>query len=88
MTYREVARKLKSLGCVESPRTGGGSHRKWKNPSAGRASIVPDWGGNDLKLGTIRGVVRQLALDWDSFQSAGLGWALSSASYAWSALGP
>src|SRR5947209_6307710 len=28
MTYREVARKLRSLGCRELPRTGDGAHRK------------------------------------------------------------
>ena len=30
---------------------------------------VPDWGGDDLKPGTVRAVVRQLGLDWNSFQS-------------------
>lgn len=31
MTYREVTRKLKALGCQELLRRGGGSHRKWLN---------------------------------------------------------
>jgi mRNA interferase HicA len=70
MTYREVARKLASLGCHELPRTGGGSHRKWRNPNTNRITVVPDWGGDDLKSGTIRGVVRQLGLAWDEFQQA------------------
>jgi mRNA interferase HicA len=52
--YREVAGKLASLGCREVPRTGGGSHRKWLNPATNRSTTVPDWGGKDLKLGTIR----------------------------------
>ena len=60
MTYREVAKKLASLGCRELPRTGNGSHRKWFNPATDKISVLPDWGGGDLKLGTIRGAVRQL----------------------------
>ena len=70
MTYREVARKLSSLGCHEVPRKGGGSHRKWTNPATGRSTVVPDWGGRDLKTGTIRGVVRQLGLNWIDFAAA------------------
>jgi predicted RNA binding protein YcfA (HicA-like mRNA interferase family) len=70
MKYREVARKLSTLGCEELPRTGGGSHRKWHNPATGQATVVPDWGGRDLKTGTIRAAVRQLGLDWNEFQQA------------------
>lgn len=70
MTYRDVARKLTVLGCVEVPRKGGGSHRKWRNPATKRSTVVPDWGARDLKVGTVRGVVRQLGLDWAAFQSA------------------
>jgi predicted RNA binding protein YcfA (HicA-like mRNA interferase family) len=70
MIDREVARKLRSLGCHELPRTGDGSHRKWLNPTTGQSTTVPDWGGDDLKLGTIRGAVRQLGLAWDDFKRA------------------
>jgi mRNA interferase HicA len=70
MTYREVAKKPESLGCQEVPRSGGGSHRKWHNPATDGSTVVPDWGGDDLKLCTIRGIVRQLGLDWDEFQQA------------------
>ena len=70
MTYREVARKLVALGCVEVPRKGGGSHRKWLNPANSRSTVLPDWGGRDLKLGTIRAAVRQLGLDWQDFLAA------------------
>lgn len=68
MTYREVERKLRRLGCQELSRRSGGSHRKWMNPAAGRATTIPDWGPNDLKLGTIRGIVRQLGLEWQRFE--------------------
>lgn len=70
MKYREVASKLTALGCGELPRRGGGSHRKWLNPVGQRLSIVPDWGSRDLKLGTVRAVVRQLGLDWQDFLNA------------------
>ena len=70
MKYREVARKLSTLGCREIPRRGSGSHRKWHNPSSGRSTVVPDWGGRDLKLGTVRAAVRQLGLEWDDFDAA------------------
>jgi mRNA interferase HicA len=70
MRYRDVARKLSRLGCVEVPRTGDGSHRKWLNPVTGNLTVVPDWGGDDLKLGTLRAAVRQLGLSWDEFGQA------------------
>lgn len=70
MTYREVARKLTHLGCRERPRRGPGSHRKWFNPVNQRVTVVPDWGGRDLKLGTIRAAIRQLGVDWDEFKNA------------------
>ena len=70
MTYRDVARKLAAVGCQELPRRGGGSHRKWSNPDTQRATVIPDWGGRDLKMGTIRAAVRQLGIDWQGFQNA------------------
>lgn len=68
MKYRDVVRKLKALNCQELPRRGGGSHRKWHNPATGRATILPDWGAKDLKLGTVRAAVRQLGIDWGVFE--------------------
>ena len=70
MRYRDVARKLRDLGCEELPRRGGGSHRAWHNPATGRIAPVPDWGSKDLKIGTLRHIVRQLGLDWGTFKRA------------------
>jgi predicted RNA binding protein YcfA (HicA-like mRNA interferase family) len=70
MKYREAARKLVALGCEELARRSSGSHRKWYNPANGRFAPLPDWGNKDLKLGTLRAVVRQLGLDWDVFKDA------------------
>ena len=70
MRYIEVVRKLKSFGCEELPRRGGGSHRKWFHPKTGKATAVPDWGSKDLKTGTVRSVVRQLGIDWQDFEKS------------------
>jgi mRNA interferase HicA len=70
LKYREVAHKLSSLGCEELPGRAASSHRKWRNPSTGSATVLPDWGAKDLKLGTVRAAVRQLGLDWDAFREA------------------
>lgn len=70
MKYREIASKLSALGCRELPRRRGGSHRKWLNPRVNQATVIPDWGGRDLKLGTVRAAVRQLGIAWDAFLNA------------------
>jgi mRNA interferase HicA len=70
MKYREAARKLRSLGCQELPRRSSGSHRKWYNPVADQIASLPDWGPKDLKFGTLRAVVAQLGLDWETFKGA------------------
>lgn len=68
MTYRELTQKLRRLECIELPRRGGGSHRKWLNPALNQATVIPDWGNKDLKTGTIRAIVQQLGLEWDIFK--------------------
>jgi predicted RNA binding protein YcfA (HicA-like mRNA interferase family) len=67
MNYKDLARKLRSLGCNEIARRGGGSHRKWLNPATGKGTIIPDWGSKDLKQGTIKGILKQLGIDRDNF---------------------
>ena len=69
MTYREAARKLRDLGCHEVERAGGGSHRKWRNPATAKSTVLPDWGGKELKVGTLRAAVRQLGLTWGKFMT-------------------
>jgi predicted RNA binding protein YcfA (HicA-like mRNA interferase family) len=68
MRYREAAKKLRKLGCEELARRSGGSHRAWHNPVTGAVSPLPDWGHKDLKIGTLRQVVRDLGLDWEEFK--------------------
>ena len=70
MKYREAAKKLRTLGCIEINVGGKGSHRKWINPSNNNGAPLPDWGSKDLKGGTIRAAVKQLGLDWEEFKKA------------------
>jgi predicted RNA binding protein YcfA (HicA-like mRNA interferase family) len=70
MKYHDVARKLMTLGCHEVARRGSGSHRKWLNPANGRATVMPDHGSRDLKIGTLRAAIRQLGVDWAQFERA------------------
>lgn len=39
MKYRDIRRKLASLGCREIPRRGRGSHRKWLNTTTQQATV-------------------------------------------------
>ena len=70
MKYREISKKLQALGCEQLPRRGEGAHRVWHNPANGKIAPLPDWGAKDLKLGTLRAVIRQLGLDWKAFTDA------------------
>ena len=63
MRDREVERKLRAVGCVELPRRGGGSNRKWHDLAAAAWTVVPDWVGGDLEPGTVWAAIRQLGLD-------------------------
>jgi mRNA interferase HicA len=68
VTYREVAEKLRRLGCEEVRRRG--SHRRWVNPVTGGRTTLPDWGPRDLKWGTLRTAVRELGLEWRVVEEA------------------
>lgn len=68
MNYRELTRKLHALGCQEINRRGSGSHRKWANPIFGVGTSIPDWGNKDLKMGTIKGILKQLRIDPEEFE--------------------
>jgi predicted RNA binding protein YcfA (HicA-like mRNA interferase family) len=66
MRYRELAKRLEKLGCVED-RPGKGSHYFWRNLATGKATSIPDWGKKDLKSGTVRGILRQLGISREEF---------------------
>ena len=46
------------------------AYKNWINPKNGKIAPLPDWGSKDLKLGTLRAVIRQLELDWKEFTDA------------------
>ncbi|HEY85825.1 MAG TPA: type II toxin-antitoxin system HicA family toxin [Chloroflexi bacterium] len=66
MRYRELAKRLKKLGCHQL-RAAKGSHRYWQNLETGQVAPVPDWGSKDLPPGTVRAIVRQLGLSRKEF---------------------
>ena len=66
MRYRDIAKRLKKLGCREL-RQGKGSHRIWINPETGQVTTVPDWGSKDLAPGTVRAIIRELGIDREDF---------------------
>ncbi len=66
MRYRDLAKRLYELGCVELA-GGKGSHRKWHNPANATVTVVPDWGSKDLAPGTVRAVIRELGISRDDF---------------------
>jgi predicted RNA binding protein YcfA (HicA-like mRNA interferase family) len=66
MNYRQLARRLKELGCEEL-RQAKGSHRYWRNLANGNVTAVPDWGGKDLAPGTVRSIIRQLRINRRDF---------------------
>jgi predicted RNA binding protein YcfA (HicA-like mRNA interferase family) len=36
----------------------------------GHLTTIPDWGPQDLKPGTLRAIIAQLGLDWETFRAA------------------
>ena len=69
MKYRDVARKLRNLGC-EFERQGRGSHEIWVKLGTDLEGTVPDWGAKDLKPGTVRKILRDLEIDKRDFDQA------------------
>jgi predicted RNA binding protein YcfA (HicA-like mRNA interferase family) len=62
MKYREVARKLRALGCEEAVQRGSGSHQKWRNLASDKGTVVPDWGNADLRSARSEPLFASLAL--------------------------
>lgn len=68
MTYAELSRKLRAHGCVLK-RQGKGSHEIWHNPIVNRSAVIPNHPG-DIPTGTLRAVLKQLAITRDQLDSA------------------
>ena len=66
--YREVARRLRSLGWAFD-RPGPGSHEVWRNPATGRRVTLPRH-SRDMAEGTLRAELREAGIDVDDFLNA------------------
>ena len=69
MTYRELARKLRRLGC-ELDRRARGDHEIWMNLSTHARTTIPNWGSRDLRQGTVRAIIRDLGVPKREFDRA------------------
>jgi predicted RNA binding protein YcfA (HicA-like mRNA interferase family) len=67
VTYTELARKLRALGCVLK-RQGKGSHEIWHNPRINRSASIPNQRG-DIPVGTLQAVLRALGISRDELDS-------------------
>ena len=66
--YREVARKLRTLGWAFD-RPGPGSHEVWRHPASGRKVTLPHH-ARDIAEGTLRAILREASNTVDDFLTA------------------
>ncbi len=64
-SYREIVKRLKQLG-FEFHRQAAGSHEIWLNPASNRYTTIPNHPG-DMPEGTLRAILKQAAIDAESF---------------------
>ena len=69
MTYRELTRRLRRLGCV-FVRQARGSHEIWANDRTGATSPIPNHGSRDLRQGTLLRILRNLGISREELDSA------------------
>ena len=69
MTYRELTRKLRRLGCV-FVRQARGSHEIWANDRTGATSPIPNHGSRDLRHGTLLRILRNLGVSREELDNA------------------
>jgi predicted RNA binding protein YcfA (HicA-like mRNA interferase family) len=67
LTYKELTRQLRRLGC-ELKRQSKGSHEVWHNPQQNRSAIVPRHSG-DIPAGTLRAILKGLGISQDDLIS-------------------
>ena len=67
MTYAELTRKLRALGCVLK-RQAKGSHEIWHNPTVNRSAVIPNHPG-DIPTGTLLAILKQLGIQRDDLDS-------------------
>jgi len=67
-TYRQISRKLKTLGFAFD-RQAAGSHEIWFNPQTERYTTLPNHPG-DVPEGTLRAILKQAGIAPDEFLRA------------------
>jgi predicted RNA binding protein YcfA (HicA-like mRNA interferase family) len=67
VTYSELSRKLRALGCVLR-RQGKGSHEIWHNPLVNRSAVIPNHPG-DIPVGTLHAILKQLGIQRERLDS-------------------
>ncbi|MCP4663863.1 MAG: type II toxin-antitoxin system HicA family toxin [bacterium] len=67
MTYQELTRKLRQLGC-KLKRQSKGSHEVWHAPHRNRSAVIPRHGG-DLPTGTLRAILKGLGISREELDS-------------------
>jgi predicted RNA binding protein YcfA (HicA-like mRNA interferase family) len=66
--YREIVRKLKTLGFAFD-RQAAGSHEIWYQSGANRYTTIPNHPG-DMPEGTLRAILKQAGIDPEDFLKA------------------
>jgi len=61
MTYLELTKKLRRLGC-KFRRRGKGGHEIWWHPERKRYTTIPFHGSKDIPKGTLAAILRDLDL--------------------------
>lgn len=69
MTYRDLTKKLKRLGC-EYVRQAAGSHEIWWRPSNQRFTTIPRHANRDMATGTLRSILKDLEITKQDFDQA------------------
>jgi predicted RNA binding protein YcfA (HicA-like mRNA interferase family) len=57
MTYSELTRKLRRLGCYPT-RFGAGSHELWRNPATHTQTPIPNHSAKDIGAGLLARILR------------------------------
>lgn len=66
--YREIIRRLKSLG-FQFDRHAAGSHEIWHNPATGRYTTIPHHSA-DMPEGTLRAILKEAGIQPGDFLSS------------------
>ena len=61
MTYAELSRRLRRLGCHIARQ--GGRHEIWENPASGKTAAVPRHSGQEIPPGTLRKILSELGIE-------------------------